>query len=93
MNSVPFSSLKLGLKEAFYDQNRNKFKQALHILPPLQLFRKDLLNSGRTRERFRLEGHKYFAKLSASGPETAKILKNVKKSSYAKFIRSFEFDP
>jgi len=93
MHLESLSTQKLSLKQTFHDQNRNTFNHIFRKLPPLPLFRKDPLNSCKTRKRFRLEGHKYFAKLSASGPETAKILKSIKKPISIKFLRSFEFDP
>jgi len=55
--------------------------------------RKSLQNFPQMRKKLAIHGHKYFSKLSAAGPETSLILKNMKKSFNLKYIQSFEFDP
>jgi len=106
-SSVKISSFKAGLKPTQHDLEVNKIHPTLHTLPPMYtfpflsheiifhrpVFRKDLLNSCKLKEHFRLKGHKIFAKLSASGPETSTILNNVEKLRSIKMVSNFEFDP
>ncbi len=56
------------------------------------IYRRNLLNPSRTRECLRSKGYKFFGKLSAAGPETLKILQDIKKSHCIKSIHYFEFD-
>jgi len=60
---------------------------------PRPLFYENLLNYRKSRQKFRVKGHKFFAKLSASGPGTAKTLNEIQQSRCVKAVQSFEFDP
>ncbi len=56
-------------------------------------FHQNVVNSNRLRQRFQIHGHKFFGKLSASGPETFTILDGIKRSRCIKSVQNFEFDP
>jgi len=87
-------STKIGLKQTTAsDSIEDRILTNLHKPSPIPIFRKDILNSCKLKERFQIKGHKLFAKLSISGPETKRILKDVEKSKTIKFVKSFEFDP
>jgi len=65
----------------------------IHKIPSLPICRKDLLNSSRLRQRLQVDGYKFFAKLPAAGPDSAKILNGIRRSRCIKFVKNFEFDP
>jgi len=56
------------------------------------VYRRNLLNSRKTRESLRPKGYKFLAKLPAAGPETLKILQDIQKSQCIKWVKYFEFD-
>jgi len=90
---LSFSTTKLGLKQTDYNSCTSKVQSNLHKIPSLPIFRKNLLNSSRLRRRIQIDGDKFFAKLSASGPETSKIIHGIRRSRNVKWIKKFEFDP
>jgi len=53
----------------------------------------NLPNSKRLQDKLVIHGHKHFSKLAAAGPNTPKILSNMKRCPYTKSIKYFEFDP
>jgi len=89
-SQTQFFESKIGLKQT---ATGNIIQPNLHKLSPLPIFRKDIIHSSKLKERFQVKGHKLLAKLSASGPETSRILRDVEKSHSIKFVKSFEFDP
>jgi len=88
-----FPNTKLGLKQTDCDPCLSKPQTTLHKIPSLPIFRKNLLNSSRLRQRIQIDGDKFFAKFPAAGPETSKIIHGIRRSRSVKWIRKFEFDP
>ncbi len=101
------SSFKTGMKLAHQKTKDSRISSELHKIQPLYafllflkevimirpVFHYNLVNSHRLRQRFRVDGNKYFGKLSASGPETFSILDGIKRSHCIKLVQNFEFDP
>jgi len=60
---------------------------------PIRINRRVLPNSQKMRIKFRANGYKNFSKISAAGPDTLQILRNIQGSSCFSFTQKFEFDP
>ncbi len=102
------SSLKLGPKQIGQGPDLHMFQHNLSRISPLYIlsfafsrtipmnrpiYRRNLLSSHKSRESLRPKGYKFLAKLPAAGPETFKILQDIKNSHCLKSVHFFEFDP
>jgi len=90
--NLPSSNTKPGQKQT-HGHFDAKHHHLLHKIPSLPIFRKNLLNSSRLRQRIQIDGDKFFAKLPAAGPETSKIIHVIRRSRSVKWVKKFEFDP
>jgi len=63
------------------------------IISPIPMIHRKIQNDKRMRERLVVTGYKHFSKVSASGEDTEKTLRNIIRASSLKYIRNLEFDP
>jgi len=62
-------------------------------IKPQPLISRNIPNSKESQAKLIVHGHKHFSKFAAAGPNTFKILNDLRRSPYVKSIRYFEFDP
>jgi len=67
--------------------------QSSNPIHPIPIIRRSLPNSSELRTRLKVYGYKNFSKISAAGPDTLQVLKDLKKSASLKMTSKFEFDP
>jgi len=80
------SQENLSFNPLILQTNINKIK-------PQPIVSRSIPNSKQLQAKLIIHGHKHFTKFAAAGPNTPKILNDLRKSPYVKSIQHFEFDP